>query len=556
VAAHASQVSAFVTIRLSALVRALGACVVIACVCATEVWGQTPAAAPAPSVAPPAPSKPDPLGRDTPRSTLVGFLNAARKGETELAAQYLSTRVKGEAAATLADQLYVVLDARLPPRLTLVSNEPEGSRANPLRPDEEIVGTVADATSAIDIVVVRTGGPDATQIWLFSPKTLDAVPAIYKEITLGISDALLPRVLTRAQVGGVRIFGWLVLLVGLPLFYGMTVILNRVLTPIVDRLWRMPFKQSRLFARNVLPLPARLLLVAAAIRWLLTRLPLPLLVRQFLSSLAVLVTIGALVWLLIVLTGEIEAYVRRRVPRASQPAAQSLVRVLRRAVDLMVIFMGVLALLRHFGVDPTPALAGLGVGGIAVALAAQKTLENVIAGASLILDQAVTAGDSLKMGQISGTVDHIGLRSTRIRTFDRTIVSVPNSQIANASIETISARDKCWFHHIVALRYDTTPDQVRAVVDGISGLLARHPLTERDSVRVRFLRLGAFSLDVDISAYLRTTDWNHFLDVQESLLFGITDTVAAAGAEIALPSQTMYVDGDPSVVRTSVKSGD
>ena len=237
----------------------------------------------------------------------------------------------------------------------------------------------------------------------------------------------------------------------------------------------------------------------------------------------------------------------RRFPRASGAAAQSLVRVARRGVDLLVIFVGVLATLRHFGVDPTPALAGLGVGGIAVALAAQKTLENVIAGASLIFDQAVTTGDFLKMGEISGTVDHIGLRSTRIRTLDRTIVSVPNSQIANTSLETISARDKFWFHHVVGLRYETTPDQLRAVVDGIRGVLASHPLTEGDSVRVRFLRLGASSLDVDVFAYLRAVDWNHFLEVQESLLFGITDVVARAGAEIAFPSQTMYVDSAPSV---------
>ena len=108
------------------------------------------------------------------------------------------------------------------------------------------------------------------------------------------------------------------------------------------------------------------------------------------------------------------------------PAAASLVRLLRRGADAVVIFLGLLATLRLFAVDATPALAGLGVGGIAVALAAQKTLENVIAGASLIFDQAVRVGDTLKMGEFTGTVDHIGLRSTRLRTMDRTIVSIPN----------------------------------------------------------------------------------------------------------------------------------
>jgi MscS family membrane protein len=196
-------------------------------------------------------------------------------------------------------------------------------------------------------------------------------------------------------------------------------------------------------------------------------------------------------------------------------------------------------------VDPTPALAGLGVGGIAVALAAQKTLENVIAGASLIFDQAVRVGDSLKVGTIEGTVDHIGLRSTRIRTLDRTVVSVPNSQIANLSLETFSARDKFWFHPIIGLRYETTPDQLRTVVNAITQLLRDHQSIESPSVRVRFVRLGASSLDVEVFAYAYARDWPQFLELQEQLLFGVTDIVSRAGTEIAFPSQTMYLAHAP-----------
>ena len=181
------------------------------------------------------------------------------------------------------------------------------------------------------------------------------------------------------------------------------------------------------------------------------------------------------------------------------------------------------------------------IGGIAVALAAQKTLENVIAGASLIFDQAVRVGDSLKVGEIVGTVDHIGLRSTRIRTLDRTVVSVPNGQIANASLETLSARDKFWFHPVVTLRYETTPAQLRIVLDGIRTMLEAHAAVDPTSIRVRFVRLGAFSLDVEGVAYLYARDWDHFLELQEQLLFGITEIVERAGTGIAFPSQTMYV---------------
>src|SRR6185436_9294793 len=135
---------------------------------------------------------------------------------------------------------------------------------------------------------------------------------------------------------------------------------------------------------------------------------------------------------------------------------------------------GGLIVLAYFGVDPTAALAGLGIGGIAVALSAQKTLENVIGGVSIVFDKAVRVGDVVKVGDTSGTVDYIGLRSTRIRTNDRTILSVPNGQIATVNIETLSTRDKFWFHHFVGLRYETTASQMRAVLKGVCDLLGAH----------------------------------------------------------------------------------
>ena len=333
---------------------------------------------------------------------------------------------------------------------------------------------------------------------MFSAATLNAVPTLYSEVTFGLDEDALPRILTGRRVGGVRVLEWLVVLLGIPLFYLATVFVDRLLRPAVAGLWKRLFKDSTLFARHVLPLPIRLLLVAGATRWLLSVLPLPLLVRQFGSNAASLLSIAAFVWLVFLINSELETNVIQRFPRASGAAAQSLLRVARRAVDMLVIFVGVLATLRHFGVDPTPALAGLGVGGIAVALAAQKTLENVIAGrVAHLRPGGAHRRLPRRSGRSQGTVDHIGLRSTRIRTLDRTIVSVPNSQIANISLETLSARDKFWFHPVVGLRYETTTDQLRAVLEGIRQLLAEPAAVDSESVRVRFLRLGASSLDVD-----------------------------------------------------------
>jgi MscS family membrane protein len=168
-------------------------------------------------------------------------------------------------------------------------------------------------------------------------------------------------------------------------------------------------------------------------------------------------------------------------------------------------------------------------------------LENVIGGVSIVFDKAVRVGDFLKLGETMGTVDEIGLRSTRIRTLDRTMVTVPNGQIAAATIETFSDRDKFWFHHFVGLEYDTTSEQMRAVIDSVRDLLIRQPGVDLDSVRVRFLRLGAFSLDIELFAYVYARDWSAYLEIQEKLLIHVMAIVERAGTAIAFPSQTLHV---------------
>jgi MscS family membrane protein len=493
-----------------------------------------------PAPAPQAEAPKDPLGRSTPRGTVLGFLAAGRKGDDDLARRYLNTTLSGDAGQKLAHQLFVVLDTRLPPRLTQVSESPEGSRANPLAPDQEVIGTITGASGSIEVVVERVAQPKAEPVWLFSKKTLDAIPAEFAEIS-SRQRPYLPRFLFEWDMGGVRLYEWLAVLIGLPVFYIATVLLNRLLRPILRFAIRRLFGPADASFKNALPMPIRFLLLAIAIGWFVSAVPLSLLVRQSLSNLAVIIAIVALAWIAILLNGVAERYITGRLPSRSHSGTVSLLRVGRRLVDVIIVMVAMLGVLRHYGVDPTPLLAGLGVGGIAVALAAQKTLENLIAGASLILDQAVVVGDYLRMGTIEGTVENIGLRSTRIRTPDRSIVTVPNGQIANLSLETLSARDKFWFHPVLGLRYETTAEQMQLVLDGIRKLLARHASVEAATVRVRFLRLGAYSLDVEMFAYVLARDWPHFLEIQEGLLLSISAIVRAAGTDIAFPSQTMYV---------------
>ncbi|HTI37084.1 MAG TPA: mechanosensitive ion channel family protein [Vicinamibacterales bacterium] len=495
---------------------------------------------PAPAAALVATPVADALGRSTPRGTVTGFLAAARRGDNELARQYLDTGLPAADGQAVAHELFVVLDARLPARLTGVSDAPEGSRANPLQPNQEAIGTIESAAGDVPIVLERISRPKSEPIWLFSRASLEQVPVVYGEITQNPLTRHLPSVFVEPRLGGIRPYEWLALLLGMPVLYFITVMLDRGVTATIRTVRQRRAGSTRL--RHILPVPARLLLMMAVGEWLVARLPLSLLVRQVIWNGGAVVSIVAIAWLVVLFNGYVERRLSRRLPQATFAAGISLLRVGRRVGDILVIFLALLAMLRVFGVDPTPVVAGLGVGGLAVALAAQKTLENVIAGASLIFDQAVRIGDYLKVSTIEGTVEHIGLRSTRIRTPDRSIVTVPNAQIASMSLETVSARDKFWFHPILSLRHDTTPEQLRTILANIREALVRQPMIEAASVRVRFLRVGTFSLDVEVVAYALARDWPHFLEIQEQLLFAIAEIIRDAGSAIAIPAQATYLE--------------
>jgi MscS family membrane protein len=519
----------------------MGACLLfLGPMLCVPAWAQL--SAPAASVPAAAPEVPkDALGRATPRGTVLGFLSATRKGESELAARYLDTQLRGTAATTLAHQLFVVLDRRLPARLNQISDQSEGSLSNPLKPDQELVGTIVSGDHNADIFVERVDRGKNGAIWLFSSDTLDSVPDLYEEINVVSVDNVLPEFLLNTRFADIRLFHWVAIFVGIPLFYFLTALLNRTLSRIVGVLRRRLYKRPDLPDLEVLPKPVRLLLLVVVIRWLLTKISLPLIARQFWFSTASLIAIAGFVWLIILLNGVGELYLGHRLRSRNLSGATLMLRLTRRVVDGLIIFAGVLVALYHFGVKPTAALAGLGVGGIAIALAAQKTLENVIGGVSLIFDRTVSVGDTLRVGTTLGTVDDIGLRSTRIRTLDRSMISVPNGQIANMTLENLSVRDKFWLHPILSLRYGTTSPQMHTVLDGIRSLLKESRQVEPDSVRVRFLRFGASSLDVEVFAYISARDWSHFLEIQEFLLLRIMKCTESAGVQIALPSQAIFV---------------
>ena len=181
---------------------------------------------------------------------------------------------------------------------------------------------------------------------------------------------------------------------------------------------------------------------------------------------------------------------------------------------------------------------------MALAFAAQKTLENLFGGIMIISDRPVRIGDACKIGDITGTVLDIGLRSTRVRTLDRSIVTIPNGQLATMNLENFTLRDKYWFRPTILLAQETTTGQMQAVLHKLRDLLEKDDRVESGTARVRFTGLGSASQNTEISAYVFATNLEEFLAIQEQLLLRILEIVESAGTALAIPVQRAYVVRD------------
>ena len=229
----------------------------------------------------------------------------------------------------------------------------------------------------------------------------------------------------------------------------------------------------------------------------------------------------------------------------------ALLRISAIAIGVMGAVWIVVAGVRALGAELIPILAGLGVGGLAVALAAQTTIANFIGGLILFIDKPVRVGDFCRYGEDPapgwlriGTVEQIGWLSTRVRGIDRTLTTIPNAEFSKMHIVNLTERDQRLFRTTLQLRYETTPEQMRFVLTRLRELLLGHPMVTATPARVRYISLGTYSKDLDVFAYLACKAEDDFLAIQEDLLLRMEDIVNEAGTGFAFPSQTAYLARD------------
>jgi MscS family membrane protein len=496
----------------------------------------------APTAAAPAPP-PDALGRLTPSGTVMGFLAATAKSDWPRAAKYLDTKLPQDRAEELARQLKILLDRGLSIDLARLSGSPEGEQDERLGKGRELVGTISTKSGKLDVLLARVQRGAEPPVWLFAPETLREVPAAYEEYEPSFVERFLPNYLTRGYGTRYMLWSWVIvtgasivaLLLGLLLTRLLRAALHGLLLLFAPRVvwerWVSILKPARWLVFGILLLVASDYFLTARQRyggglvaWLVIFAAMTLICVRFLGCLVAM-------------------WVATRQQQGNTERV-AVVRLGGRLLQALALIVGVLVLLQSVGINLTPVLAGLGVGGIAVALASQKTLENLFGGMTVIGDSPVHIGQFCRVGTMTGTVEDIGLRSTRIRTTARTVISIPNADMAIQSIENFSDRDKILFQHTCTLRHETTADQLRFVLAGARTLLYQHPKVEQGTARVRLLKFTPTGLEIELFAYVTVTELEEFLPIQEDLLLRLIDAIEAGGTALAVPSQTTYLARD------------
>jgi MscS family membrane protein len=287
--------------------------------------------------------------------------------------------------------------------------------------------------------------------------------------------------------------------------------------------------------------PLGLVLALQALRIASPWLPLDARATAMLCEAIAIITTLAVLWTAFRGIDLARAVLERRSWAIERPSSRSLLSIGTRFAKVTVVVIAGIVALAQFGVSVASLVAGLGIGGLAVALAAQKTLENLFGTLSIGVDQPMREGDLVKLYDFVGTVEQIGLRSTRIRTLDRTIVTIPNGELANHRIESFTVRDRLRLATTIGLVYGTTSQQMRAILAELEAILRRQPKIWPEGVSVCFKELSASSLDVEIVAWFQTASWTEFQAIRQDVLLEFMAAIERHGSAIAFPTRTVHV---------------
>ena len=486
----------------------------------------------------------DEFNRGTPRSSVMGIAEALKNRDYARVMNYLDMRnvpfYIASSDEELARQLKIIVDRSLWADPDTISDDPKGHKDDGLPDNRDIIGRLTIPDGAVDILMQHVPDGKGGYVWKLSNRTVSEIPRLYEHYGYGKYGDKLARMLPEYEFLGLVVWQW-VMLLGILL---AAFVISWVITRIACLILRLSLPKERPYHRlhAFITGPVRFVIFIVIFR-MNYELISPTYTAKAVFE-AKTLEIIAITWLI---TGLVRLAFGRLADRMKANGNEQAIVLLRPAatlVNVIIILIAAISWLDNLGFNVSAMLAGLGVGGIAIGLAAQKSIENLLGGITLYAAQPIRIGDFCRVGSTLGVVEEIGLRSTAIRTLERTLVTIPNASMASMDIENLTKRDKILYRKSVRLRNDTTPDQVRAVLAGVRKMFKTHADVDPVPARIRFIEYGEHSLNLEIFAYITTNDFNEYLKSVEDLNLRILDIIAAAGTQLALPARSVRLEGE------------
>jgi MscS family membrane protein len=486
----------------------------------------------------------DELNRGTPHRSAEGFLRASDEADYASAAEYLDLRnLRGEArelaGAELARRLDVIVKRAVWTDIDALTDDPAGRKNDALPDYRDSIGVVLDEGRKVRLLMQKVPGPNGGFIWKISNATVSLIPELYD--TFGYPELIegLRQQLPHISFMGFELFKWVIVLAVGMLVYGVVLLIALATRRTLRD--RSTSSKQRIIRFLILPFGIWIVIISMNLAASSLGRGLTAEAWQRVSPIAILITVWVVFACIHLMRDMYSSYLNDK----GRSGAVVLLNPIGNAIKLLVAMSAVLIYLSQLGINITTVLAGLGVGGIAVALALQKPMEDVFGAITLYTQQPVKVGDFCRVGSETGTIEEIGLRATRIRTLTNTLIAVPNSQLAREPIDNISAREKIRYRSTLRLRYDTTPEQLQQILEGVRNLLSSHERVLQDNPRVRFTEIADDALLVEVYLYLATTVWAEYLELAEGLNIQILEIVARAGTSLALPGRTLTIEQSP-----------
>ncbi|MFC5477921.1 mechanosensitive ion channel family protein [Massilia suwonensis] len=475
---------------------------------------------------------PDPLKRETPRSMISGLIAALAEHDYDRAAQYFDSPLNSNRqrinAATQARNFQALLDngGSLEP-YAAVSNDAVGRIDDELPVEQERVGQVTIGGKKVPVLLSRAE-EDGVQVWKISRDTVSQIAAAAQRA---------PQAATQDEliVAGAPLKDWGMLIgLGVMIFGGLWIV-AALLVAAMRRVVADPASGLYRFFEAALP-PFSLLIAGFVFFTWAERLPVAIVARQTLLRYTGIVSVIAFVWFGLRMVDAVSQLAIARMQRRQRRQVVSVITLLRRTVKVLLLLFSGIGILDTFGIDVTTGIAALGIGGIALALGAQKTVENLVGSVTVIADRPAQVGDFIKVGDLVGTVEDVGIRSTRIRTLERTLVTIPNGDLSARQIENFAARDRFLFNPVIAIDYQVPSAKLREALGIVHGVLAEHDKIA-EGFRARLGRIAERSFNIEVFAYIDVSDFEVNVVIREELLLTIYERLEKAGIGLAFQTQ-------------------